>query len=173
MTKDVLYFSKVDSQAVIPTKRDEDGAYDMYVIIDPRETEHEGTVYEKLIKKGEVTLLDTGIASAMSDSYALTLKSERSSVGKHGLVVLSGLIDSGYRGSIMAQVVALEKDILISSEVEEVEVYDDIVIYPYKKALLQARLVVVPDVEVKEMTHSELLEIPSLRGENGWGSSGK
>ena len=92
---------------------------------------------------------------------------------KHGLVVLSGLIDSGYRGSIMAQVIALEKDILISSEVEETEVYDDIVIYPYKKALLQARLVVVPDVEVKELTHSELLEIPSLRGENGWGSSGK
>lgn len=173
MTKDVLYFAKVDSQATIPTKRDEDGAYDMYVVLDPRKTKHEGTVYEKLIKKGKVTLLNTGIASAMSDSYALTLKSERSSVGKHGLVVLSGLIDSGYRGTIMAQVVALEKDILISSEVEETEIYDDIVIYPYKKALLQARLVVIPEVEVKEVSHLELLDMPSLRGDKGWGSTGK
>ena len=73
----------------------------------------------------------------------------------------------------MAQVVALEKDILISSEVEETEVYDDIVIYPYKKALLQARLVVVPDVEVKEIKYSELMDMPSLRGTGGWGSSGK
>lgn len=173
MTKDVLYFAKTDSQAVLPTKRKEDGAYDMYVVLEPRETDFEGVVYEKLIKKGEVTLLNTGIASAMSDSYALTLKSERSSVGKHGLAVLSGLVDSGYRGTIMAQVVALEKDILISSVVDEVEVHEDIVLYPYDKALLQAQLVVVPDVEVKEIEYSELVDIDSERGTGGWGSSGK
>lgn len=173
MTKDVLYFAKLTEEAVLPSKRDEDGAYDMYVVVEPTEYTDEGVVYEKLLPKNEVTLIDTGIASAMSSNYALTLKSERSSVGKYGVLVLSGLIDSGYRGSIMAQVIPLEKDILISSKVSEVEEYNDLIIFPYDKAFLQARLVVVPDVDVKEVTYSELKEMPSLRGTGGWGSTGK
>lgn len=170
--KDKLYFAKVDEKAIIPSKRREDGAYDFYPLIKPQETA-EGLVYEQYLEKGKVSMIGTGIASAMSSDYLLSLKSERSSVAKHGITVLAGVIDSGYRGEIKIMVTPLVKDILISSMVAEVEEHDDLVVIPYDKAIAQAVLQPVPDVEVEELKYEELLKIESERGTGGWGSSGK
>lgn len=169
---DSLYFAKTDSKAIIPSKRDEDGAYDFYPLIKPRETA-EGVVYEQYLEKGKVNTVNTGIASAMSEDYFLSLKSERSSVAKHGITVLAGTIDSGYRGEIKLMVVPLEKNVLISSMVDEVEEHADIKIIPYDKAIAQAVLMPVPKVNVEELTYEELQDIESERGKGGWGSSGK
>lgn len=167
-----LYFAKTDSKAIIPSKRDEDGAYDFYPLIKPKETA-EGLVYEQFLEKGKVSMIDTGIASALSDEFYLNLNSERSSVAKYGLNVLAGTIDSGYRGKIKVMVIPLVKDVLISSMVKEPEIHDNLIVIPYDKAIAQATMLPVPKTDVVELTHSELLDIPSLRREGGWGSSGK
>ena len=70
-------------------------------------------------------------------------------------------------------IVPLVKDVLISNMVDEVEEYEDVIIYPYDKAIAQGTLLPVPKVEVKELSYDELLEIESERGTGGWGSSGK
>ena len=168
----ILYFAKVRPDAIIPTKRVEDAGYDVYANLEPRETE-EGIVYEMLLKKGEVNFIPTGIASYMSDKYYLNLSNERSSVAKLGLVVLAGCIDSKYQGEIMVMAIPLVKDILITNQVDEVEETEDMILYPYKKAIAQATLLPVPKVKVKEITYEELKSKPSQRKDGGWGSSGK
>lgn len=170
--KPKLYFAKTDDKAIIPSKRDEDAGYDIYSLIQPRETS-EGLVYEQYLEKNKVNKIKTGIASAVNKDYYLSLNSERSSIAKHGINVLAGTIDSGYRGEIMLMVVPLVKDVLISSMVDEVEEHEELIVIPYKKAIAQATLLPVPDVQVEELTYDELLEIESERGTGGWGSSGK
>lgn len=173
MTKNVLYFARTTEDAILPTKSGEDAGYDFYASIEARDTELDGVVKEQFLEKGKVNFVKTGIASAMSDDYFLSLKSERSSVAKHGLNVLAGVIDSGYRGEIALMVVPLVKDVLISDQTDEVEEYEDLIIYPLTKAIAQGVLLPVPKVEVKELSYDELLEIDSERGTGGWGSSGK
>ena len=173
MTKDVLYFARLTEDAILPTKSEEDAGYDMYASIKPEHYEIEGDVREQYLEKGKVNFVKTGIASAMSDDYFFSLKSERSSVAKHGLTVLAGVIDSGYRGEIALMVVPLVKDVLISDQADEVEEYDDLIIYPLTRAIAQGVLLPVPKVEVKELSYEDLLDIKSERGDKGWGSSGK
>lgn len=172
MTKEKLYFAKTDSKAIIPRKRKEDAGYDVYAVLKPRETD-EGIVEEQLLEKGEVNIVHTGIASAVSDKYFLSAKSERSSVAKHGANILAGTIDSGYRGEIMLMVTPLTKNILITTETDKVEEYDDIVLYPYTKAIAQLVLLPVPEVEVEELDYDDLIKIESERKTGGWGSSNK
>lgn len=167
-----LYFAKTDPKAIIPSKRDEDAGMDFYPLIKPSETA-EGLVYEQYLEKDKVNIVKTGIASALSKDYYLSLNSERSSVAKYGLNVLAGTIDSGYRGEIMLMIVPLTKDVLISSMVEEAEYHDNLIVIPYNKAIAQATMLPVPRVDIKELKYEELLEIDSERGTGGWGSSGK
>lgn len=170
--KDVLYFAKTKEGATIPTKRKEDAGRDFYALIEPRETD-EGVVYEQLLEKGKVNKVHTGIASAMSDKYFLSMSSERSSIGKLGINIFAGVVDSGYRGEIMLMIMPLIKDILITSMTNEVVEEEDIIFYPYTKAISQGLLLPVPDVEVEELSYDELKNIASERGVGGWGSSSK
>lgn len=171
--REKLFFAKVNEGAIIPQKEDEDAGYDFYANIEPNNTELEGEVYEQYLTKGKVNVVKTGIASSVSEDYFLSLKSERSSVAKYGLNVSAGVIDSGYRGEIMLMVTPLVKDILITSTVDKVEEMDNVVLYPYSKAIAQAVLLPVPKVDVQEVSYEELLSMPSRRGTGGWGSSGK
>lgn len=171
--EDVLYFAKLDEEAVIPSKREEDASFDVYALVEEQVTEHEGKVQEQLLEKGKVNFVGTGIAYAVNDNYYLSAKSERSSVAKYGLNVLAGTIDSGYRGEIMLMVVPLVKDIVITNQVTEVEEYENEVLYPLSKAIGQLSLLPVPKVKVKEVDYDELLTFASERGKGGWGSSGK
>ena len=170
--KETLKFAKIKENAIIPSKREEDAGYDLYSNIEPRFLDGV-LVYEQFLEKGTVNKIHTGIASSMSNKYFLSVKSERSSVAKLGINVLAGVIDSGYQGEIMIMVVPLVKDILITSEVDEVEEFDEIIHYPYNKAVAQGVLLPVPDVIVEEVTYDELLSKKTERGVGGFGSTEK
>lgn len=172
VTGNLLYFAKTSPDAKIPSREDGSAGYDFYTLIEPRETT-EGVVYEQLLEKGKVNTVHTGIASAMSDKYFLSMSSERSSIGKLGINIFAGVIDSNYRGEIMLMITPLIKDILITSMTNEVVEEEDVILYPYSRAVAQSLLLPVPDVEVEELSYDELKNIASERGVGGWGSSNK
>lgn len=170
--KETLKFAKIKEDAIIPSKREEDAGYDLYSNIEPRFLDGVA-IYEQLLEKGTVNKIRTGIASSMSNKYFLSVKSERSSVAKLGINVLAGVIDSGYQGEIMIMAVPLVKSILITSEVNEVEEFDDIIHYPYSRAIAQGVLLPVADVCIEEVSYDVLLSKKTERGVSGWGDSGK
>lgn len=170
MTDNIVFFAKVKSTAIIPSKNKEDAGYDFYSnFVDD----------EILIPKGKPTLVPTGVASAMSPKYYLNLKHERSSTGKYGISVLSGVVDSGYRGEIFVNICPLYKDVIISkiynfdeSKGKPVE-FNTVIYYPYNLAIAQGTIEFVPEVEIREMTYDDLKAISSVRGVDCLGSTGK
>ena len=81
-----------------------------------------------------------------------------------------------------------KKPLMLSSDVERIAYIDNcvyvnfrddnineenVIIYPYSKAIAQAEVREVPKMNVKEITYEELKEIPSKRGTGALGSSGK
>lgn len=163
-TKKVLYFAKVKPDAVIPSKRKEDAGYDLYANFEGQDI---------ILKKGVPTLVGTGIASSFDPSYYLNCKHERGSTGKVGMSVLSGVVDSGYRGEIFVNLVATHKTIIITKHMTEVIEFENLIYYPYSKAIAQATLDIVPNVTVQEIDYDELLKISSERGTSKLGESGK
>jgi dUTP pyrophosphatase len=142
---DNIYFARLHDFVTIPKKRDEDGAYDIFLF-----TEAE-------IPAKTSRCFVTGIVSSFPQEYRIEL-SERSSLAKKGLIVLGGLIDSGYRG---------EWRVLVYNTGEQ-----DIIV-PKGIAICQAKIEVVPKVNIIELEYSELISIKSERGCGGFGSTNK
>ena len=116
-----------------------------------------------------------GFASYLDKTDILSLKHERSSVGGTGLVNLSGLIDSTYQGEVIMQCVPLIADIVISSEVEE-KYFDketNTFFLPYKNSITQAVVLTQSKALREVIPYEELLNKPSTRGTQGWGSTNK
>ena len=88
MNSQKIYFAKMKEGAIIPSKRMEDGAFDIYACFDEDYIE---------IAPHETKMIPTGLASAFSPSYVAIIK-ERGSTGTKGMGQRSGVIDSGYRG---------------------------------------------------------------------------
>lgn len=163
---DTVLFAKVREDAIIPSKREEDAGMDVYCNLS-------GGNKELLLPKGKPTLVPTGIACSLKSDYYFNLKHERGSTGKVGMSVLSGVIDSGFRNEIFVNIVPLYKDVLITNKVEEVQEREDLILYPYSKAIAQGTIEFVPKMNVKEILYEDLLKIPSKRGTSMLGSSGK
>lgn len=160
-----IYWAKVKPEAIIPTKRLEDGCYDIYACTDKEEI---------VIKPHDIVTVSTGVASAFSHKYRLDFSRERSSTGSFGLSPRSGQIDSGYRGEIFLKLQnTTNKFIVISKKYKEKFEDDYGIIYPMSKAVCQAALEIVPEVDGEEITYEDLLKIPSERGTGALGSSGK
>jgi dUTP pyrophosphatase len=160
-----LYWAKVKPDAIVPTKRLEDGCYDIYACTDKEEI---------IIKPHAIATVPTGIASAFSHKYRLDFQRERGSTGSIGLVPRCGQVDSGYRGEIFLKLQnTTNKFIVISKKYKEKFEDEFGIIYPMSKAVAQAALEIVPEVDEKEITYDELLAIPSERGTGALGSSGK
>lgn len=70
-----IYFAKVNPKAIIPSKRVEDGAFDIYACFEED--------YMK-VEPHETVLVPTGIASAFSSDYVAIIK-ERGSTGSKGI----------------------------------------------------------------------------------------
>jgi len=159
-----LYFAKTRPDAIIPAKRLEDAGYDIYSCFDEESI---------TLNPGEIKLIHTGIASAFSSDYVLFIK-ERGSTGSLGLSTRMGVVDSGFRGEI---VIGLNNTtnipIVITKEVSQVTKEPHIIKYPYKKAIAQAVLCVVPKLQVEEVGYEELMKITSDRGVSFLGASGK
>jgi len=166
MIKDIVYFAKVksESEAIIPTKREEDGCYDLYAYFQENEI---------VIPPHQVKLIPTGIASAFSPTYRVGFR-ERGSNTKSNLEIMAGQIDSGFRGEWF---VALQNNnsipVEITKSVNEVEKTEDYIRVPYSKAMCQFAVEEVPPVTIKETTYDEILKISSQRGLGCLGSSNK
>jgi len=160
--KDELLFAKVREDAKIPSKRDEDGCYDIYACFDDDFI---------IIKPREIKLIPTGIASCFSSKCRLSIR-ERGSTGSIGMSVRAGQIDSGYRNEIFVAINnTSNKDIVIKKGITDKVEYNDRIEYPYIKAIAQAALEFVPDIIVKEVNYEELKNIPSDRGMGCLGST--
>lgn len=159
-----LLFAKTRENAIIPTKRDEDGCYDIYACFD----EEEVTI-EPFTNK----LIDSGIATAFNKRWRLAIR-ERGSNSKSGLITMSGQVDSGYRGSIFVSLYnANSVPVIISKNVDTLEKTDDYIKVPYSKAIAQFAMEEVPVLKEKEIDYEILKTIASERGVGALGSSGK
>ena len=159
-----IFFSKTKENAIIPSKRKEDGAYDIYSCFEDEYI---------IIKPQEVQSIPTGIASAFNSKYRIVFQ-ERGSTGIVGLKINAGLIDSGFRGEWFVLLNnTTNKTVIISKTIQKTEQVNGVIFYPYKKAICQAKVQEVPEVEIVEIPYDELLEINSERGIGALGSSNK
>lgn len=159
-----ILFAKVRDTAIIPSKEDENAGYDIYA-------NFEGD--SLVIPPNTIKLVPTGIASSLTDDYALIVK-ERGSTGTKGMAVRAGVVDSGYRGEIFVAINnTSNKDIAIVKEGINIQLPADTIVYPYNKAIAQLLLVNVPKSYVKEITFEELQKIPSKRKDTKLGQSNK
>lgn len=158
-------FAKIKPNAIIPTKRPEDAGYDVYPCFDEKYI---------IIKPHTTVIIPTGIASACDTDYCFVLH-ERSSTGTKGIAQRCGIIDSGYRGEWGVPITNTNDVSIIICKKEFATTFSglDSILYPYEKAICQALVLPVPEVEIEEYTYDELKAIPSERGTGRLGSSGK
>lgn len=163
--RDVVYFAKVRPDAKIPSRDDENGWYDVYACFDEE---------MMVVQPHSIAMIPTGIASAFSSKYRFSANCERGSTGVIAMMALSGKIDSGYRDEwFIVLYNGNDKPIAITKETDTKVETEDYIMYPYSKAICQAGLEIVPQVEVREIPYEELKAIPSKRGTGKLGSSGK
>lgn len=159
-----IKFAKVKPNAKMPSKRDEDMGFDIYACFDED---------YMVIGPHETKLIPTGIASSCDPEYGFLLR-ERGSTGSKGIALRCGVIDSGYRNEWFVGLTnTTNKMMYISKLSEHVDMMLESFVYPYSKAIAQALVIPVPEVEVEEISYEELQAIPSERGLGALGSSGK
>lgn len=178
-------FAKLRPDAKIPSKRIEDMGFDIYACFD------EDYI---IINPHETKLIPTGLTSACDPGYGF-LVFERGSTGSKGIARRCGVIDSGYRNEWFIGLTNTTDKELYISKITAADIakkqYDafanknhtlyklieykvnDAIIYPYSKAIAQALVVPVPEVEVEELSYEDLKAIQSERGLGSLGSSGK
>ena len=158
-----IYFAKVKEGATIPSKSKENMGYDVYACFEED---------EMVIAPHTTKMIPTGIASACAPKYGFLLQ-ERGSTGTKGIAQRCGVIDSGYRGEWMCPITNTTDYVLtITKNKDKINAHNEMC-YPYSKAICQAILVEVPDVDVKELPYEELMKIESERGIGKLGSSNK
>lgn len=167
-----LFWSKVNPNAIIPSKRDEDAGYDLYACF---------TEDFLIIKPGEIKIIPTGIATAFSEDYVMIVK-ERGSTGSKGMAVRMGIIDSGYRNEILVginntsnkPIIIIRKNSLDRLDyLMPAHIISDYTIYPYEKAIAQAVLCVIPHLIPEEIPYNELMKLTSERMLGNLGDSNK
>jgi dUTP pyrophosphatase len=163
MIKDIVYFSKVKPEAKIPTKRDEDAAYDIYACFD------EDYI---ILNPLETKLIPTGIASACSKDYCFILK-ERGSTGSKGIGLRCGVLDSGYRSEWFVALTNHNNKTIVIAKEGKCTLDIDYIRYPYEKAIAQAMIIPVPQVHINEIPYEDLLKFESERVLGTLGSSNK
>lgn len=161
-----IKFAKTKPDAKIPTKRLEDAALDIYACFEEDWVE---------IPPHTSKLIPTGIASAFGPEWAIVFR-ERGSTGTKNMKINAGVIDSGFRGEYFVSLYnGNDVPVYIAKYLngEQAPEKSDAIIYPYDKAIAQALVVPVPEVEIEETSYTELKNIPSERGSGMIGSSGK
>ncbi len=85
-----LQFKKIHRDAKVPTYAlPGDAGMDFY------------TVEEVTILPGQIAIIHTGIALAIPEGYVGLLWDKSGLANKHGLKVVGGVFDAGYRGEIL------------------------------------------------------------------------
>lgn len=165
-----IYFGKIKEDARIPTKRLEDGCFDIYACFDEDEF---------IIPPYQVKLVPTGLISAFHSNRRIAFR-ERGTNTKSGLIIMAGQIDSGYRGEYFVALFNPQPFyVVISKLTKEFHMKTDLKwgfeykVIPYEKAIGQFALEWVPDDEIVERDSDFIKNIPSERGDGSLGSSGK
>lgn len=161
-----IKFAKVRPDAKIPTKRVEDAGWDIYSCFEQDWIE---------IPPHENKLIPTGIASAFDSDWAVVLR-ERGSTGIKNMKISAGVLDSGFRNEwFVCLYNGNDKPICIAKYLdgEQSPEHKNAIIYPYSKAIAQALLVPVPEVNIEEISYEDLQRITSERGMGQLGSSNK
>ena len=165
----IIYWDKLNENAKVPTKRDEDAGLDIY----------SDSAEDVVLKPNETKFFSTGLRSAFPKEFWIEIK-ERGSTGAVGLSVRSGVIDSGYRGEWKIMLTNVNKyPVVFSHSVDKVtyvkgKIFKNKVkkvIYPLSKAIAQAVVIPLPHIECHPWDYSKI-EV-SERGQTGWGASGK
>jgi len=160
---DTIYFAKLKPNAIIPSKREEDGCLDIYACIDE----------PVIIPPHTNKLIPTGIASAFNSKYRIAFR-ERGSNTKSNLIVMAGQIDSGYKGEYFVSLFnGNDIPVELTNTVMELEKTEDFIRVPISKAICQFAVEPVPQVKIKEITYNQIKEFKSNRGISCLGGSGK
>ncbi len=169
MDHNVIYWAKVKADAILPQKRQEDAGYDLYPCFEED---------YRMIYPHEVQMVPLGVASAFSSRRVVLLK-ERGSTGTKNIAQRSGVIDSGYRGEYMCPVSNLNDDKIIVIAKDHVhknelpEAPFSYLMIPYEKAICQALIMELPQMEAQVVDYETLLALKSERMMGKLGSSGK
>ena len=162
-----IKFAKVRPSAIIPTKLEENAGLDIYANF-----EEESIV----IEPHQTVMIPTGIASACDKDFYFQLE-ERGSTGTKGIGQRCGCIDSGYRNEWFVPITNHNTKPLIITKETSTGILDilalDYIVYPYSKAICQAVVLPVPELEIEEFSYWELHQIGSQRGLGCLGASGK
>lgn len=135
---------KLDEWAIKPVKaHEEDAGFDLF------------TPYRTIVRKRDSVVIDTGVHVEIPTGYVGMIKSKSGLNCNHDLTC-EGVIDAGYTGSIKAKIYNHSgKD------------------YIFEQGQKITQLVIMPIINISEMVVVDELEANGLRGENGFGSSGK
>ena len=161
-----LYFAKVSPNAIIPSKRDEDGGYDVYACFDED---------YMVIQPHETKLIPSGIATAFSPKWVAIIK-ERGSNGSKGIAQRCGVIDSGYRNEWFVPLTNTTNKTVTISKLPKEQLplmLQEGIVYPYTKGIAQFIMVEVPKLDTHEVDFDTLKAFESERGLGALGSSGK
>lgn len=165
-----LFFSQLRPTSKVPTKRLEDGGYDVYA-----DFEEEMIT----IPPHSVVKIPTGIASAFHESKVIILK-ERGTTGTKNMTQKAGVIDSGFRGEWFVPVGNDNPATVVISKLDEeatvkrfAKSETPIIYFPYEKAIAQALVIEVPRMIVQVVPPEHLQLFVSERTMGELGSSGK
>lgn len=160
---DHIKFARKDDTVKFPTKRDEDGCYDVYAHIPD----------DFVIPAHTNKLIPTGLYSAFDKKYRIAIR-ERGSNTKTNMITMAGQIDSGYRGEWFVSIYnGNNKDIKLVNDIDTVIDNGIYICVPTSKAIAQFAVEYVPVVNISEISIEELQKINSERGVGALGSSNK
>ncbi|RME53984.1 dUTP diphosphatase [Candidatus Woesearchaeota archaeon] len=139
----VIPVKKLTDSATLPTyAKEDDAGLDLY------------STHEATILPGERALIKTGIALAIPQGHAGLIWPRSGLSAKHGIDVLAGVVDAGYRGEVGVVLLNTGKNAVTLRKGERV-----------------AQLLIQP------VNHAELKEVDTLpesqRAQGGFGSTGK
>ena len=146
----MLKIKRLDPDAKLPTKaHPTDSGFDLYALIDT------------VIPVGGVTTVRTGIAIQLPPGVWMNIRAKSGLAVKHNLGVTAGVIDNAYRGEYLVAIVNYG-----NTE------------YKFKKGDKVAQAILTPllmprDPNAQEIQEVTEFDMPSDRGEDGFGSSGK
>lgn len=186
-----LQFAKTSKGAVIPSKREGDAGYDLYIDRDWFNM-NKGVIM--LLPQGDTFVFPIGLKSVIPNEYYAQIQ-ERGSTGIHAMKYGAGVIDASFRGEWKiiitncnsSKPIFIYDDSIVRDKKEVIREYfatkmcsslenivlDDYVFYPISKGIAQFVLLPVPKVEIEEVTEEEIELNTTERGAGMLGSSGK
>jgi dUTP pyrophosphatase len=162
LTTATLKVKKLNPNAILPKKREEDSGYDIYGIFDCPIT---------LLAPNESIIIPTGISMEFPKGLGFIL-CNRGSVGTRGAIVGAHVIDSGYRGEVFIDLHNIShKHILITdnkiSEIDKTLKHETVTLIPKSSPIAQGLIIPTLHLHVEE---TDILS-DSLRKEGALGST--